>query len=130
MLVVTRHRNPQSQAREFLAAAKRALAALSEQPGYRGGRIGRATDDPSLWMISTKWTDVGSYRRALSVYQVRVEAVPLLSTACDEPSAFEVFYADDHDAGLLPAESGSSRASDAGTVGLGQAAAPEVATDL
>lgn len=130
MLVVTRHRKPEAQAREFLDAAKRALAALAGQTGYRAGRIGRATDDPALWVIATEWADVGSYRRALSAYQVRVEAVPLLSTACDEPSAFEVFYADDRDDGLPPAESGSSRASDAGTVGLGQAAAPEVATDL
>ncbi|MGH8834912.1 MAG: antibiotic biosynthesis monooxygenase [Actinomycetes bacterium] len=130
MLVVTRHRNPEAQARDFLPAAKRALAALAGQAGYRGGRIGRATDDPTLWVISTEWTDVGSYRRALSAYQVRVDAVALLSTACDEPSAFEVFYAEDRNTGLLPAESGSSRASDAGTVGLGQAAAPEVATDL
>jgi len=130
MLVVTRHRNPQAQAREFLGAAKHALAVLADQSGYRGGRIGRATDDPSLWLISTEWADIGSYRRALSAYQVRVEAVPLLATALDEPSAFEVFYADDRDTGPLPAESESSRASDAGTVGLGQAAAPEVATDL
>ena len=130
MLVVTKHRSEQAQAREFLAAARLALAALAGQAGYRGGRIGRATDDPSVWVITTEWADVGSYRRALSAYQVRVEAVPLLSTALDEPSAFEIFYADDRDAGPLPAESGSSRASDAGTVGLGQAAAPEVATDL
>ena len=130
MLVVTRYRRPQAQARDFLAAAKHALAVLGAQPGYLTGRVGRATDDPQLWVISTEWADVGSYRRALSAYQVKAEAVPLLSQAYDEPSAFEIFYADGPGTGLAPAESGSSLASDAGTVGLGHAAEPEVATDL
>jgi hypothetical protein len=35
---------------------------------------------------------VGSYRRALSSYDVKVTAVPLLSLAYDEPSAFEVMH--------------------------------------
>jgi hypothetical protein len=33
---------------------------------------------------------VGSYRRALSAYDVKVTAVPLLSQAIDEPSAYEL----------------------------------------
>ena len=37
----------------------------------------------------TRWKDVGSYRRALSSYDVKVGAVPLLSRAIDEPSAYE-----------------------------------------
>lgn len=130
MLVVTRYHQPALQASEFLAAAKRALAALAGQPGYRGGRVGRATDDPCLWVISTEWADIGSYRRALGAYQVKIDAVPLLSNAYDEPSAYEIFYADGDASGLPPAESGSKLASDADTVGLGQAASPEVATDL
>ena len=36
------------------------------------------------------WEDVGAYRRALSSYDVKVTAVPLLSRAVDEPSAYEV----------------------------------------
>ena len=32
---------------------------------------------------------VGAYRRALSSYDVKVGAVPLLSRALDEPSAYE-----------------------------------------
>ena len=37
-----------------------------------------------------EWENVGAYRRALSAYDVKVGAVPLLSTAIDEPSAYEV----------------------------------------
>jgi hypothetical protein len=38
-----------------------------------------------------RWRDVGSYRRALSSYDVKVTAVPLLSRALDEPSAYELY---------------------------------------
>ncbi len=37
----------------------------------------------------TRWKDVGSYRRALSSYDVKVGAVRLLGRAIDEPSAYE-----------------------------------------
>jgi hypothetical protein len=52
--------------------------------------VGRSTDDPTLWLMTLRWDGVGSYRRALSAYDVKVAAVPLLSTAVDEPTAYEV----------------------------------------
>ena len=45
---------------------------------------------PSLWVLQTRWENVGSYRRALSSYDVKVGAVSLLSRAVDEPSAYEL----------------------------------------
>lgn len=86
VLVVNRFREPETGFRDDLAAA---LAVLSAQAGYEDGRLGRNVDDPSLWVMVTRWRDVGSYRRALSSYDVKVGAVPLLSRAVDEPSAFE-----------------------------------------
>jgi len=74
---------------EFEAAAHAALAALAARPGYVDGLVGRNLDDVGLWLLSTTWADVGSYRRALSAYDVKVTAVPLLSRAIDEPSAYE-----------------------------------------
>ncbi len=94
MIVVTRHRVADPGVDEFLDAARAALTALSERPGYLRGRVGRAADDRGLWAVVTEWVDVGSYRRALSAYEVRVRAVPLLSTALDEPSAYEVVVSD------------------------------------
>ena len=41
-------------------------------------------------MLVTTWENVGAYRRALSSYDVKLHAVPLLSRAIDEPSAYEV----------------------------------------
>lgn len=74
---------------EFTAQARQALAALAVRPGYRGGELTRAIDDPSRWCLSTRWESVGAYRRALGDLQVRMVAVPLLAGAADEPSAYE-----------------------------------------
>ena len=73
----------------FRAEAQVALTALAARPGYVDGRLGRNVDDPTLWVLTTWWQNVGSYRRALSAYDVKMTAVPLLSRAIDEPSAFE-----------------------------------------
>ena len=86
MLVVNRFRSEDLGLRDDLRAA---LAVLQAQPGCDDGRLGRNVDDPTLWVMVTRWRDVASYRRALSSYDVKVGAVPLLSRAIDEPSAFE-----------------------------------------
>jgi hypothetical protein len=66
------------------------LTKLGEHAGFVRGTVGRAMDDPTLWVLETQWEDVGSYRRALSSYEIKATVVPLLSYAVDEPSAFEV----------------------------------------
>lgn len=130
MLVVTRYRDPADPA-AFLTSARSALEVLAARPGYRWGRIGRAVDDPGLWTLATEWADVGSYRRALSAYEVKLTAVPLLSLALDEPSAFEVLHADGAAGDADVATGGATRrASDADTVGLGAASQPSAPTDL
>lgn len=86
MLVVNRFRESDPSFRDDLRAAATVLA---EQVGYEDGRLGRNVDEPDLWVLVTRWRDVGSYRRALSSYDVKVGAVALLSRAIDEPSAFE-----------------------------------------
>jgi hypothetical protein len=66
-----------------------ALTALAACPGYVRGTLGRSTDDPAAWLLLTEWRDVGSYRRALGAYRVKLEATPLLAGALDLPGAFE-----------------------------------------
>ena len=85
-----RFRVPDGGGAQFLEQAQAALRALAVRPGYVDGGVGRATDDPTLWLMSLRWESVGAYRRALSGYDVKVAAVPLLSTAIDEPTAFEM----------------------------------------
>lgn len=89
VLVVNRFRVPEDEAVGFRTELESALAVLSLRAGYVEGRLGRNLDDPTLWTMVTGWKDVGSYRRALSSYDVKVGAVPLLSRAIDEPSAYE-----------------------------------------
>jgi hypothetical protein len=89
VLVVNRFRVPEESAEEFRVDLEAALAVLAQQKGYGDGRLGRNVDDPTLWTMVTRWRDVGSYRRSLSSYDVKVGAVPLLSKAIDEPSAYE-----------------------------------------
>jgi hypothetical protein len=48
------------------------------------GRIGRAADDPTAWVLTTEWEGVGAYRRSLSAYDVKVDAAPLLALGRDE----------------------------------------------
>lgn len=94
MLVVVRFTVPEEDAESFDHSVRVALSTLSAQAGYRGGRLGRAADDPTAWVVTTEWDGVGAYRRALSAYAVRLSATPLLGRGHDEPTAFEVLYAD------------------------------------
>jgi hypothetical protein len=90
MLAVTRFRVPPEQTPHFGPEAEHALDVLRQCAGFIQGDLGRATDDPTLWVLVTRWSNVGSYRRALSSYDVKVQAVALLSQAIDEPSAYEI----------------------------------------
>ncbi|MBX6749616.1 MAG: antibiotic biosynthesis monooxygenase [Micromonosporaceae bacterium] len=75
--------------RDFLPAAREALAVLAARPGFRSGQLARAYDQPTLWCLVTEWESVGAYRRALGSFEVRSVATPLLSRALPEPSAYE-----------------------------------------
>jgi quinol monooxygenase YgiN len=72
-----------------------ALDALRTRPGFVDGEVARNLDEPDLWLLTTRWRDVGSYRRALSSYDVKMAAVPTLSRAVDEPSAYGPVGRDD-----------------------------------
>ncbi|MCY7400131.1 MAG: antibiotic biosynthesis monooxygenase [Nocardioides sp.] len=93
MLVSTRLRAPAGDAaaaEELRAGLLRARAILADKPGFLGGEVGRNVDDPGLWVLTTRWENVGSYRRALSSYESKMHIQPLMVHALDEPSAYEV----------------------------------------
>jgi quinol monooxygenase YgiN len=94
MLVVTRFAVPEASADAFRADVERAVDVLAKQPGHVSATIGRNMDDPELWVLVTTWEHVGAYRRALSSYDVKLHAVPLLGRALDEPSAYEAVEPD------------------------------------
>lgn len=113
MLVVTRFVVDADDADDFVARAHTALATLAGRPGYRDGRLSRALDEPAHWCLVIEWESVGAYRRALSSYEVKLYATPLLAQALDEPSAYEVL------AGAGPGEGVSVSASDVAHIRAG-----------
>jgi quinol monooxygenase YgiN len=90
VIVVNRFRVPEAEKTSFRDDLERARETLAIQTGFVSGRIGRNVDDPELWLLTTEWEGPGAYRRALSSYDVKLAAVPTLSRAFDEPSAYEV----------------------------------------
>ena len=92
MLVLTRHRLPIVGLPTLDAAlteAREVLELFSGRPGFIRGWVGRAVDDAQVLVLAHEWTDVGSYRRALGNYEIKLRAV-FLQSAADEASAFEV----------------------------------------
>lgn len=73
----------------FVERAHAALAALASSDGYVRGELTRALDDPAQWCLVTEWKNVGSYRRALGRFEVKVAATPLLAESLMEASAYE-----------------------------------------
>ncbi len=92
MIAIARFEVPLGQAANFEEQLKVALAALAAAPGYVDGEIGQSLDELNLWTIVTRWQNVGSYRRALSSNRAKLEAIPVLALALNEPGAYELPY--------------------------------------
>jgi len=88
MLAIARFHVPLAEGPAFAAEIEIAHAVLAQRDGYLSGEAGRNCDDPTLWVLMTRWKDVGSYRRALGSMEVKMQAIPLLARAIDEPGAY------------------------------------------
>jgi quinol monooxygenase YgiN len=88
VFAIARFRVEPSQHEEFLERLRTAHDALKSCAGYLNGEIGLNTDEPGLIALVTRWENIGSYRRALSNFQVKVDAVPVLAQAIDEPGGY------------------------------------------
>jgi len=109
VLVVIRFEVPEVQADAFADGAAQVVEALARQPGYRFARVGRAADDPAVWVLVTEWDGARAWRKAMSAFDVRIVLTPLTAFALDEPGAFEVLLAQDGPAGPV-LRSASARA--------------------
>jgi quinol monooxygenase YgiN len=125
LLVLSRFSVPTDPAGRtaFLGALTNALDVLGSQAGCRAMSLAQSTDDATLMLVRSEWDSVGAYRRALSAYDVKLHAIPLLSQAIDEPSAFEVVRDGVGENAVLAV---SGLAADAGEVSLGSAAGEHV----
>lgn len=90
VLVVNRFAVPEGAPETFRDEARAALTALAERDGFVRGRFGGSLDEPGEAVMVTEWESVGAYRRALSAYDVKMHATPLLARAVPQASAFEV----------------------------------------
>jgi heme-degrading monooxygenase HmoA len=94
MLAIARFNVALGDAADFEAELSTALEALAQCAGFIKGEIGQNLDESSLWTLVTHWENVGSYRRALSKNEVKMNAIPLLAQAIDEPGAYERPYSE------------------------------------
>jgi len=94
MLAIARFSVPLADAAHFEGQLIVALDAFSACTGFVSGEFGQNLDDPTLWSLVTHWENVGSYRRALSNINVKMNAIPILAQAIDEPGAYEKPYAE------------------------------------
>lgn len=90
MIAIARFEVPRSESVDFEKDIKTAYEALASCVGFIDGEYGQNLDDSNLWALVTRWENVGSYRRALSAMRTKLEAIPLLARAIDEPGAYEI----------------------------------------
>jgi heme oxygenase (mycobilin-producing) len=88
MISITHFAVPRAE-ESFEGQARVALEVLAARPGFVRGSAGRSTDDAEQWVLVTQWRDIGSYRRALGNYEVKLHATPLMAQALDQASSFE-----------------------------------------
>jgi quinol monooxygenase YgiN len=89
MIAVARFEIPLGQRADFRLELEGVRAVLAEAAGFLGGEVGQNLDEPTLWVLTTRWENVGSYRRALSSTRAKLEAIPVLARAIDEAGAYE-----------------------------------------
>lgn len=88
MLLVARLR-PSDDPDAFQADVERAIGALAARPGHLRTRLARGLEEPSSWVLVSEWENVGSYRRALSSYDVRMASGVLMGAVVDSSTAYE-----------------------------------------
>ena len=89
MIAVARFEVPLASANGFRTELEGVRDILAEAAGFVGGEVGQNLDEPTLWVLTTRWENVGSYRRALSSTRAKLEAIPVLARAIDEAGAYE-----------------------------------------
>jgi len=90
VLVISRFRYDEDLVDRARGELEVCVTQFAARPGFVAGTVGRALDDPTLWVLTTSWENVGAYRRALSSYDIKMQVIPMHAHAIDEPSAYEV----------------------------------------
>lgn len=120
MLVVMRFDSATAQTETVRSMETRLedlLAGLAASSGCELGWVARSPDDPRIWVVTSVWGEIGSFRRALSGFDVKIALGNLAPESVDQPSVFEVVLSHDRDG--LRAHT-TDRALDADTAGPSQ----------
>lgn len=88
MFAISRFSVPEERTADFCSRAEAAVSFFTGCRGCEGAWLLRNLDEPTLWTITSRWADVGSYRRSFNGYEAKLVLVSLLSEAIDEPSAY------------------------------------------
>jgi quinol monooxygenase YgiN len=88
VILVARLR-PSDDPDAFRAAVGSAIDALAARPGHIRTRLARGLDEPSRWVLISEWENVGSYRRALSSFDVKMASGVLMGAVIDETTAYQ-----------------------------------------
>ena len=89
MIAIARFELPLAEGEKFRVELGAVRDVLAQATGFISGVVGQNLDEPTLWVLTTEWQNVGSYRRALSSTRAKLEAIPVLARAIDEPGAYE-----------------------------------------
>ena len=89
MIAIARFELPLADGEKFRVELEAVRDVLAEATGFISGVVGQNLDEPTLWVLTTEWQNVGSYRRALSSTRAKLDAIPVLARAIDEPGAYE-----------------------------------------
>ena len=81
-----------SDIKNWSANALAALVVLQVRDGFISGSIIRSPDEPQRHLVTCEWQDVGSYRRALSSTESKMQVWPFLADMIDQPSAYETLF--------------------------------------
>ncbi|HEV3053452.1 MAG TPA: hypothetical protein VGX45_02275 [Solirubrobacteraceae bacterium] len=91
MLVLVRFAESDDAATaRLLDDASALLVALTDRPGFGGGRLVRSTDLDGGWVLAMEWATMGDWRRAFSPYDLRMQAMTFFAQAQDAPNSYEV----------------------------------------
>ena len=80
---------------QWLVDARGALETVSQQIGFQRASVLHSPEEPSRYVVICTWQDVGSYRRALSSTDMKLNVWPFLAAMHDEPSVYETLLETD-----------------------------------
>lgn len=75
---------------QFEQGYERMVELCAQSPGFLSSELGQSTDSLEDFTLIHRWADVGTYRKFLSRYEVKIEVIPFLSTFTQDSVTVEI----------------------------------------